>query len=164
MHRVVIDGGTGGIGLATARALRARGVPLHLVGRDAGRLETAAAELGETGFPEGDVTDPGLCSRVAQEAGPRLGGLVYAIGTIQLAPAIRVNVVAPSLTRTPLAEAITRNQALASGIAAMHALQRLGEPEDGAALAAFLVSAEASYVTGQGIGVDGGCSSLRAKG
>lgn len=78
-----------------ARALRTRGVPLHLVGRDAGRLETAAAELGETGFTEGDVTDPGLCSRVAQEAGARLGGLVYAIGTIQLAPAIRMNVVAP---------------------------------------------------------------------
>ncbi|MGX5773619.1 SDR family NAD(P)-dependent oxidoreductase [Methylorubrum zatmanii] len=244
MERVVIYGGTGGIGLATARALRARGAPLHLVGRDAGRLASAAAELGQTGFTAGDVTDPGLFPRVAQEAGARLGGLVYAIGTIQLAPlakldaarieadfrinalgaflavqaaapalragagsagagivlfstvavaqgfahhasvsmakgaveglalslaaelapAIRVNVVAPSLTRTPLAEAITRNQALASGIAAMHALQRLGEPEDVAKLAAFLVSAEAAYVTGQVIGVDGGRSSLRTKG
>lgn len=53
---------------------------------------------------------------------------------------------------------------MASGIASMHALQRLGEPEDVAALAAFLVGPEAAYVTGQVIGVDGGRSSLRTKG
>ncbi len=46
----------------------------------------------------------------------------------ELAPQIRVNVVAPSLTRTPLAAAITGNETLAQGIAAMHALQRLGRP------------------------------------
>ena len=63
-----------------------------------------------------------------------------------------------------LAESITRNATLASGIASMHALQRLGEPEDVAALAAFLVGPEAGYVTGQVIGVDGGRSSLRTKG
>ncbi|ACS38752.1 Hypothetical protein MexAM1_META1p0831 [Methylorubrum extorquens AM1] len=50
MERVVIYGGTGGIGLATARALRGRGAALHLVGRDPERLERAASELGETGF------------------------------------------------------------------------------------------------------------------
>lgn len=75
-----------------------------------------------------------------------------------------MNVVAPSLTRTPLAEAVTRNETLAAGIAGMHALQRLGEPEDAAALAAFLVGPEAGYITGQVIGVDGGRSSLRTKG
>src|SRR5204863_209606 len=85
MERVVIYGGTGGIGLATARALRARGAALHLVGRDPERLERAASELGETGYTAGDVTDPGLFPRVADEAGARLGGLVYAVGTIQLA-------------------------------------------------------------------------------
>ncbi len=82
----------------------------------------------------------------------------------ELAPQIRVNVVAPSLTRTPLAAAITGNETLAQGIAAMHALQRLGRPEDAAALAAFLVSAEASWITGQVIGVDGGRAMLRTKG
>lgn len=86
MERVAIYGGTGGIGLATARALRARGATLHLVGRDAARLETAAAELGETGFTAGDVTDPDLFPRVAEAVGGRLSGLVYAVGTIQLAP------------------------------------------------------------------------------
>jgi NAD(P)-dependent dehydrogenase (short-subunit alcohol dehydrogenase family) len=82
----------------------------------------------------------------------------------ELAPQIRVNVVAPSLTRTPLAASITGNETLAQGIAAMHALQRLGRPEDVGALAAFLVSDEAAWITGQVIGVDGGRATLRTKG
>ena len=68
----------------------------------------------------------------------------------ELAPAIRVNVVAPSLTRTPLAESITRNATLASGIASMHALQRLGEPEDVAALASDLYAPGRISVAGIG--------------
>ena len=82
----------------------------------------------------------------------------------ELAPQVRINVVAPSLTRTPLAAAITGNATLAQGIAGLHALQRLGTPEDIAALAAFLVSADAGWITGQVIGVDGGRSMLRTKG
>ncbi|WP_026176194.1 SDR family oxidoreductase [Methylobacterium sp. 88A] len=244
MNRVVIYGGTGGIGMATARALRKRGIPLHLAARDAGRLEEVAADLGETTFTAGDVTDPAHFAIVTQEAGDTLAGLVYAVGTInlkplakltaddvamdfklnalgallalqaaapalkagagvtgagvvlfstvavaqgfaahasvamakgaveglalslaaELSPHIRINVVAPSLTRTPLAAAITGNETLASGIASMHALQRLGTPEDIGALAAFLVSAEAGWITGQVIGADGGRSTLRTKG
>ena len=45
---IVIYGGTGGIGLALARILHGRGLALHLVARDAARLEAAAAELGAT--------------------------------------------------------------------------------------------------------------------
>ena len=82
----------------------------------------------------------------------------------EMRPQVRVNVVAPSLTRTPLAAAITANETLASGIAAMHALQRLGTPDDIGALAAFLVSEEAGWITGQIIGADGGRSTLRTKG
>jgi NAD(P)-dependent dehydrogenase (short-subunit alcohol dehydrogenase family) len=82
----------------------------------------------------------------------------------ELAPQIRINVVAPSLTRTPLAAAITGNETLTEGIATMHALQRLGRPEDIASLAAFLVSDEAGWITGQVIGVDGGRANLRTKG
>lgn len=82
----------------------------------------------------------------------------------ELAPRIRVNAIAPSLTRTPLAKALTGNEQMATAIAQMHALQRLGEPEDIANLAAFLISEEASWMTGQIIGVDGGRSTLRTKG
>jgi NAD(P)-dependent dehydrogenase (short-subunit alcohol dehydrogenase family) len=82
----------------------------------------------------------------------------------ELAPKVRVNCIAPSLTRTPLAKALTGNEQMAAAIAQMHPLPRLGEPEDVAALAAFLASDEAGWITGQIIGVDGGRSSLRTKG
>lgn len=82
----------------------------------------------------------------------------------ELAPSIRVNCIAPSLTQTPLAAALTGNSQIAAGIAALHPLQRLGEPKDAAALAAFLLSPDAGWITGQIIGVDGGRSTLRTKG
>jgi NAD(P)-dependent dehydrogenase (short-subunit alcohol dehydrogenase family) len=90
-------------------------------------------------------------------------GLMLALAA-ELAPKVRVNCIAPSLTRTPLAAALTGNEQMAAAIAGMHPLPRLGEPEDAARLAAFLVSDEAAWITGQSIGVDGGRSSLRAKG
>lgn len=90
-------------------------------------------------------------------------GLMLSLAA-ELAPKVRVNCIAPSLTRTPLAKALTSNEQMAAGIAGLHAMQRLGEAEDVAALAAFLMSDEASWITGQVIGVDGGRSSLRTKG
>ncbi len=82
----------------------------------------------------------------------------------EFAPHIRVNCIAPSLIKTPLTAGITSNEQMAEAIAGMHALQRLGEPNDIAALGAFLLSPDASWISGQIIGVDGGRSSLRAKG
>jgi NAD(P)-dependent dehydrogenase (short-subunit alcohol dehydrogenase family) len=82
----------------------------------------------------------------------------------ELAPKLRVNCIAPSLTRTPLAAGLTANVQMASAIAALHPLQRLGEADDIAALAAFLLGPDSSWITGQVIGVDGGRSTLRTKG
>jgi NAD(P)-dependent dehydrogenase (short-subunit alcohol dehydrogenase family) len=239
--KILIYGATGGIGEATARALRAEGYALHLTAREPTRLAALAGEL-DVGFTAADIEEPGAFARVAFEAGPALAGLVYAVGTIdlkpfaraseadfqrafrinaqgaalavqaalpalkaaadtagivlfssiaarqgfaahaaiamakgavegltlslaaELAPKIRVNAIAPSLTRTPLAAALTGNAAMAAGIAALHPIPRLGEPADIAALAAFLVSDEAGWITGQVFGVDGGRSSLRVKG
>ena len=56
-------------------------------------------------------------------------GLTRALSA-ELAPKIRVNAIAPSLTDTPLAKAITANPAIAQGVAALHALPRLGEADD----------------------------------
>ena len=90
-------------------------------------------------------------------------GLTRALAA-EFAPKVRVNAVAPSLVKTPLSAAITSNDALAKGIAQLHALPRLGEPEDIAAVAAFLLGNESSWITGQVIPVDGGRSRVRTKG
>lgn len=240
-QKILIYGGSGGIGSAIGRRLHASGYDLHLVGRDAERLAAIAKELGATSTL-GDVNDSTLFSRAAQDAGAVLDGLVYAVGTInlrslgrlteadflndfrvnalgaalaiqsalpalkksegkasvvlfssvaalqgftfhasismakgavdgltlslaaELAPRIRVNAIAPSLTRTRLGESLLSNEQTTKAIAEMHALQRLGTPEDVAALAAFLLSPEADWITGQTISVDGGRSTLRTKG
>ena len=242
MPTTIIFGGAGGIGSAIARRLAARGDRPHLVGRDAGKLEAVAQEIG-AGTSIADVTDPAAIEAAVAEAAAEdgLSGLVYAVGTInlkplaslslvdferdwrvnalgaalalkaaaphlkritgasvvlfstvavrqgfaahasvamakgaiegltlalaaELAPQVRVNCIAPSLTRTPLAEGLTRNEALAKGVAESHALRRLGEADDIAGLAAFLLGPEAGWITGQVIGVDGGRSTLRTKG
>lgn len=90
-------------------------------------------------------------------------GLTRALAA-ELAPDVRVNAIAPSLSRTPLADVLTKNPTMASAIAALHPLPRLGEAADSAALAAFLLSPQAGWMTGQIIGVDGGRSALRVKG
>jgi len=90
-------------------------------------------------------------------------GLTRALAA-DLAPQVRVNCIAPSLTDTPLAAKLTSNVAMADAIAAMHAIPRLGQAADHGALADFLLSAEASWITGQVIAVDGGRSRVRTKG
>jgi NAD(P)-dependent dehydrogenase (short-subunit alcohol dehydrogenase family) len=81
----------------------------------------------------------------------------------ELAPKVRVNAVAPTLTRTPLAEPLLQNEKMAESLAATHPLGRLGEPDDVAALGAHLLSDQAAYLTGQIIPVDGGRSFLRSR-
>lgn len=82
----------------------------------------------------------------------------------ELAPRIRVNCIAPSLVRTPLAAPLTQSESMAAAIAQLHPLPRLGESEDVAGLAAFLLSPAAGWMTGQVVGVDGGRSTLRVRG
>lgn len=90
-------------------------------------------------------------------------GLVRALGA-ELAPKVRVNAIAPSLTRTPLAAPMLGSEQMAKAIAGMHALPRIGAPEDMAGLARLLLTDAGGWITGQVIGVDGGRSTLRAKG
>ena len=78
----------------------------------------------------------------------------------EFAPNIRVNCVAPSLTKSKIAEPMLKNTAIAEVIAKAHPLKRLGEGKDSAALAKFLLTEDSSWVTGQIIAVDGGRSKL----
>ena len=78
----------------------------------------------------------------------------------EFAPHIRVNCIAPSLSKSKIAEPMLKNPAIAEGIAKAHPLKRLGEGKDSAALAKFLITEESSWITGQIIAVDGGRSKL----
>jgi NAD(P)-dependent dehydrogenase (short-subunit alcohol dehydrogenase family) len=77
----------------------------------------------------------------------------------ELAPGVRVNAIAPAVVKTRFAAALY--EADETGVAATYPLQRLGEPSDVGAAAAFLASADAGWITGQTLVLDGGIT-LRA--
>jgi NAD(P)-dependent dehydrogenase (short-subunit alcohol dehydrogenase family) len=91
-------------------------------------------------------------------------GLALAAAATYANRKIRINCVAPGLTRTPLTERITGNETVAKGSVAMHALGRFGEPEEVASAIAWFLDPEQSWVTGQVLGVDGGLATLRTRG
>jgi NAD(P)-dependent dehydrogenase (short-subunit alcohol dehydrogenase family) len=240
---VLILGGSGGVGSALARTLKAKGVPVHLFARDQGRLEAVAAEIGGAKTTAVDVMDGSALTKAVAEAcqgDQGAAGLAYCVGSIvlkplkrakeeefmqafrlnsvgaalavqaaepalrraggsvvlfstiaagsgfanhtvtaaakgatealtrslaaDLSPDVRVNCIAPSLLKTPLAKSLTHNEVVAKSIAQLHPLPRLGEAEDAANLAGFLLSPESSWISGQVISVDGGRSTLRVKG
>jgi NAD(P)-dependent dehydrogenase (short-subunit alcohol dehydrogenase family) len=78
----------------------------------------------------------------------------------EYAPKMRVNVIAPSLTDTPLADKFLNNDVKREKSAERHPLKRFGTPEDIAAMAAFLLSDDSSWMSGQVLHVDGGMSRL----
>lgn len=78
----------------------------------------------------------------------------------EYAPKIRVNVIAPSLTDTPLAEKFLSTEEKKEKSALRHPMKRVGTPQDSAAMAEFLLSTKSSWISGQVFPVDGGMSTL----
>jgi 3-oxoacyl-[acyl-carrier protein] reductase len=74
----------------------------------------------------------------------------------ELSPRVRVNAIAPAVVKTRFAAALYESDEAAA--ARPYPLKRLGEPEDIGAAAAYLASADASWITGQTLVVDGGIS------
>lgn len=114
-------------------------------------LSTAAARLGLANHE----------AIAAAKAG--VAGLARSAAATYAPRRIRVNAVAPGLVRTPLTERITSNPAGEQASLAMHALGRLGEPDDVASLIDWLLHPANTWVTGQEIGVDGGLGSVRLR-
>jgi 3-oxoacyl-[acyl-carrier protein] reductase len=90
-------------------------------------------------------------------------GLTRSAAATYAAQNIRINCIAPGLVRTPLAAKITGNPAAEKFSVALHPIGRLGEPKDIAGLAAWLLSAESSWTTGQVFTVDGGLAGLKVQ-
>ena len=241
--RILISGGTSGIGLAAAKLFLSAGAKVALLGRSAQRGEAALQELGENEqaiFVQRDVSRRADCQRVVQQVETLWGGLdvlvnsagIYVEGAIEdmteeqidsvldinmkgtyyLSQAVvpllkkakgnivnvasdagvhgnyycslycaskgavvlftkalalelagfgvRVNAIAPGDIMTPLTEmqlaaAPNREDALRE-MASVYPLGRIGTPEEAAAAIKFLASAEAAFITGTILSVDGG--------
>jgi NAD(P)-dependent dehydrogenase (short-subunit alcohol dehydrogenase family) len=91
-------------------------------------------------------------------------GLTLSAAASYAPKGLRVNAVAPGLVRTAMTARITANEAALKASTAMHALGRVGEPEDVASAIAWLLDPAQSWVTGQVIGVDGGLATVRSRG
>ncbi len=82
----------------------------------------------------------------------------------ELAPNIRVNCIAPSLTETGMTKSIVTNPGIRKAIETLHPIPKLGEPSDHSKLASFLLGKSNNWITGQILHVDGGRSTVRRKG
>jgi len=233
--RVLVTGGSGGIGAATCRRFLEEGSRVVALDRDEAGLERLAAELPDVERVLADVTDPADVDRAFTEVEDRWGGIDVVINNagisirhdfleitveewhrvvdvvlhgifyvaqraargmvargggvilntgstnalvgyhhyadynagkagvveltrsmaLELAPSVRVNVVCPGFIMTPMQRAEYTDEMTARYVAKVP-VGRLGEPEDIAAMFAFLASDDATFITGSTFVVDGG--------
>ena len=87
-------------------------------------------------------------------------GLVKTLGA-ELAPGIRVNAIAPTITNTDLASKLLRNEKAIDSMVERHPLKKILDPNDVAKMAKFLISEDASAISGQTFNLDAGIVSFK---
>ena len=87
-------------------------------------------------------------------------GLVKSLGA-ELAPSVRINAIAPTITDTELASSLLRNEKMIEKITERHPLKKFLSPEEVADMAEFLLSENASSVSGQIFEMDCGIVSFK---
>ena len=126
----------------------ARGVIRHLLERGSpGSIVNVSSVLGKIAAPlQGayGMTKAAVIS-LTQTLAAELGS-----------KGIRVNAIAPGLVETRFAKALTENEAILKQVLERTTLGRVGQPDDIAGVAAFLLSDDAAYMSGQTLCADGG--------
>jgi 3-oxoacyl-[acyl-carrier protein] reductase len=106
----------------------------------------------------------GLASHEAISAAKgAVASLIRSAAASYASKGVRVNGVAPGLTRTPMAHAILSSESALKASTAFHPLGRIGEPEDIAQAIIWLLQDTSSWITGEVLAVDGGLSSLKTR-
>src|ERR1700733_5571658 len=162
----VITGGATGIGRAAAKRFIEEGAFVFIFGRRQKELDAAVAELGpKARAVKGSVSDeadldrgaPAFSAYSASKAAVR--NLARTWAEDLKGTGIRVNVLSPGPTATELAkEALGEEGQKTYG--SMTALQRMADPAEIAAAAAFLASSDSSFMTDSEVAVDGGLAQL----
>ena len=162
---VVITGAGSGIGRATARRLAEEGARIVVVDRNAAGAKATLKPVREAG-EEGhvvvaDVSRAVDAERIVAEAVRVFGRLDALVNNA--AEGIRVNCVCPGWIDTPINASYFADPAARSLADKLHAIGRVGQPEEIAAVIAFLLSDDASFVTGASLVADGGFSAGLSK-
>jgi 3-oxoacyl-[acyl-carrier protein] reductase len=132
-------------------------------------LRSAVARMMKTGggsivLMSSAVAQRGMINHEAIAAAKAgVAGLALSAAATYARHNIRVNCVAPGLTRTPLTQALTKSEASLKLSAALHPLGRIGEPDEVASAIRWFLSPENSWVTGQVLAVDGGLSTVQSR-
>ena len=122
--------------------------------KDGGSIVLASSAAAQTGIANHEA--------IAAAKGGIIA-LVRSAAATYGANGVRVNAVAPGLTRARMTARLVDNEAQAEASRRMHVLGRLGEPEDVASLVTWLMDPATTWVTGQTIGVDGGLGQVHPR-
>ena len=132
---------------ATSAFIAVKSILTKLMRRRSGSVVLFSSVAAQTGLQNHEAIGAAKCA---------IEGLVRSAAISFARYGVRFNAVAPALIRTEQSRPLWASDALLAASEALHPLGRVGEPSDIGAAVAYLLSDDASWVTGQIIGIDGG--------